>query len=43
METIISIVLNPITLLVTALVILLGVITSPYEIKFDESDEEIEI
>lgn len=43
MDTIVGILLNPITLIVTGVILLLGAIISPYEIKFDESDEEIEI
>lgn len=43
MDTIVGILLNPITLMVVGVILLLGAITSPYEIKFDESDEEIEI
>jgi len=43
METIVTILLNPITLLFIGVVVIMGMMTSSYEIEFDENDEEIEI
>ena len=40
METIINILINPITLVVTGFVIALGLLASPYDVKFEEYDED---
>jgi len=42
MAAIVNILFNPITLVVIGFIVILGVMTSSYEIKFDENDEEIE-
>lgn len=39
METIMSILVNPITLIVLAFVLAIGFIASPYEIHFEDKDE----
>jgi hypothetical protein len=43
METMITVLFNPITILIVGVIALLAAMVSPYEIKFDELDEEIEI
>ena len=40
METILNILFNPITLIIFGLIAALGFMASPYEVKFDEGDEE---
>ena len=39
METIVNILLNPFTLMISGLIIALGLLVSPYEIKFEDGDE----
>ncbi len=39
METIVTILLNPFTLLILGFVVVLGFMISPYEVQFDEGDE----